>query len=216
MFLNSWDNCSFLFAQSSPVWHPFLPAAVHVFTQKSSFQFAAAGKSCFFLLFSYTDHSRITQKEVPSSQKKPLSYDFLHQMAGNKVARRSFLELRRALAALVAGQRAAAGERAALRLVDRAGHVAVDDLAMLLGFLGRIRNRPSTCIIWPPVWMPRAPAVSFLKWQNATPLPAASNICGWILPWATKHWSITIPAGVMTKPASVRTDCTRASCGRKS
>ena len=46
-------------------------------------------------------------------------------MTGHEMPRRGLLEGRRALAALVAGQRAAAGERTALGLVDRAGHVAL-------------------------------------------------------------------------------------------
>ena len=79
--------------------------------------------------------SRYTEKNGSFSALR------LHQMAGHEMPRRGLLEGRRALAALVAGQRAAAGERAALGLVDRAGHVALDDLALLLRLQLRVGNR---------------------------------------------------------------------------
>ena len=62
-------------------------------------------------------------------------------MTGHKVPRRSLFEYRRALAALVAGHRAAAGECADPGFVNWAGHVALDDLALLLRLQLRIGDR---------------------------------------------------------------------------
>lgn len=62
-------------------------------------------------------------------------------MAGAEMTRTNFTQLRLRLSALVAGDRATAGKVAALRRVDRARHVAGKNLAVLLRFCTRVRNR---------------------------------------------------------------------------
>ena len=57
------------------------------------------------------------------------------------MTRTNFTQLRLRLSALVAGDRATAGKVAALRRVDRARHVAGKNLAVLLCFCTRVRNR---------------------------------------------------------------------------
>lgn len=61
-----------------------------------------------------------------------------------------------------------------------------------------------------------AGSLFFCSWRKNTLPTRANNICAWTLPWETRPWSIIIPAGATPRPAAARTDCTKASCARKS
>lgn len=64
-------------------------------------------------------------------------------MAGNIVVGSDLLKYGLGFLALIAGDRASAGEVAALGSIDGAGNITCEDLALLLSFLIRIRDRNS-------------------------------------------------------------------------